>query len=87
MSSNSCGSDGWIRGWHRLWLECDLISVVNLFLSRSHQVPWEVKDDWLECVHYAAQMNLKVSHIFCEGNSVIDLFAKHELTVSSPICL
>ncbi|XP_050217388.1 uncharacterized protein LOC126668220 [Mercurialis annua] len=75
----------WKRGWHSLWLECDSTFMVQLFTSKSKNVPWEYLHDWLSCLHQISKMNFQVSHIYREGNRVADLLAKHGATAASYI--
>ncbi|WCJ36046.1 hypothetical protein M5689_017268 [Euphorbia peplus] len=69
-------SVAWERGWHNIWLECDSSYVVELFKKRSSQVPWEVRQDWLQCMRNISDMSFVVSHIFREGNRVADALAR-----------
>lgn len=60
------------RGWHHLWLESDSSYVVNLLSTRSSQVPWKYRNQWLQILECLNAMEFKVSHIYREGNSVAD---------------
>ncbi|KAL6141643.1 hypothetical protein ACLB2K_059931 [Fragaria x ananassa] len=59
----------WANQWHNLWLEVDsllLLTYFNVPLS----VLWLLRIAWRNCMHIARQMNLHISHIYREGNSV-----------------
>ena len=73
----------WTKGWHRLWLECDSLYVVNLFRTKSKKVPWELKKNWMQCLHFLTLMDVRVSHIFREGNATADLLSKHSTSATN----
>ncbi|XP_055961571.1 uncharacterized protein LOC130015445 isoform X2 [Mercurialis annua] len=50
----------WRRGWHYLWLECDSSYVVQLFLSKSINVPWVYLHRWITCLHQVSHMTFQV---------------------------
>lgn len=64
------------KGWHRLWLESDSSLVVEAFTS-PEIVPWNIRIKWRNCLHIADSMELKVSHIFREGNFCVDRLASY----------
>ena len=49
---------------------------MNLFQTRSSDVPWVVRLQWDSCLHDLSSMNFVVSHIYHEGNGVADSLAK-----------
>ncbi|KAK3229885.1 hypothetical protein Dsin_001766 [Dipteronia sinensis] len=69
----------WQNGWHRIWLESDSSYVVHLFASSSKQVPWRIRQAWQCCIYQISKMEFQVSHIFKEGNQVVDALSKHAL--------
>ncbi|KAK3204572.1 hypothetical protein Dsin_018618 [Dipteronia sinensis] len=73
----------WNLGWHRIWLESDSSYVVQLLSIRSDQVTWCVRQAWQRCIHQISHMEFQVSHIFREGNQVVDALSKHALGLSS----
>ena len=65
------------RGWSHVWLESDSTYVVNLFKTRSTEVPWSCRVQWAACLRLLQNMSLVVSHIYREGNQVADALANH----------
>ena len=61
--------------WNNIWLESDSMYIVNLFNHGIGQIPWSLHNRWLRAVYYAKRLNMVVSHIFREGNSVADRLA------------
>lgn len=59
------------KGWHRLWLECDSMLVVNAFKDAS-LVPWRIRVSWNNCIILTRKMQFMVSHICREGNICTD---------------
>ena len=41
------------KGWDRLWLESDSAYVVQLFQSRSLEVPWKLRNRWRSVFAFA----------------------------------
>ena len=66
------------HGWDRIWLESDSTYVVNLFITRSLEVPWKFKSRWIRTLGMIDHMQFRVSHIFREGNAAADALSKHE---------
>lgn len=64
----------WVRRWTHIWLETDSTLVVRYFHS-PHLVPWRLRIPWLNCFHIMRQINLRVSHVYREGNVLADLLA------------
>ncbi|KAI9178164.1 hypothetical protein LWI28_023465 [Acer negundo] len=69
----------WKYVWHRIWLESDSFYMVRLLSSCSEMVPWKVHQAWQRCIFQISQMDFQVSHIFREGNQVVDTLSKHVL--------
>ena len=63
------------KGWTSLWIESDSALVIHFLSSIKVNVPWRFVTDWFNCRASLASMNVKVSHIFREGNSVADRLA------------
>ena len=61
--------------WNNIWLESDSMYIVNLFNHGIGKIPWSLHNRWLRAVYYAKRLNMVVSHIFREGNSVADRLA------------
>ncbi|KAK3198370.1 hypothetical protein Dsin_021785 [Dipteronia sinensis] len=81
----------------QLWV-CHVWEVVGVFfglvdlllrpvsqspLVRSDQVTWRVRQAWQRCIRQISHMEFQVSHIFREGNKVMDALSKHTLGLSS----
>lgn len=62
------------KGWHRLWLECNSTLVIQAF-SLPDLVPWRLRTQWKNCLLTSSSMNLKVTHIYREGNHCADKLA------------
>ncbi|KAH6757393.1 kinase with adenine nucleotide alpha hydrolases-like domain-containing protein [Perilla frutescens var. hirtella] len=58
-----------------IWLEADSIYVVSLLSSRSLQVPWKLKARWRAVIDYISHIHFCVSHVYKEGNRVVDILA------------
>ena len=65
------------KGWNKLWLESDSTYVVQLFLTRSVEVPWKYKNRWRNVLHLLSTMTFQVTNIYREGNAVADALSKH----------
>lgn len=72
------------RGWHRLWIECDSLSLaVTQCLTNSHYAPpWQLHTRRLNCLDMLKVMEFHISHIYREGNKVADLLANMGLEFS-----
>ncbi|XP_019427135.1 PREDICTED: uncharacterized protein LOC109335456 [Lupinus angustifolius] len=62
------------KGWYLIWLECDSTSVVEIFMG-SKPVPWKLSNLMNKCMNTMLDMQVKVSHIFREGNACADKLA------------
>lgn len=65
-----------LRGWLSLWIETDSMLVVHYF-NKPNCIPWRLLTRWANCIHIARQMNVRITHIFREGNSVADKLANY----------
>ena len=63
--------------WMKLWLESDSTYVVQLFISRSLDVPWKFENRWRSVLALISTMDFRISHIYREGNTVADALSKH----------
>ena len=50
--------------WNNLWVESDPEYAVYSLKHRSHNVPWPLRNRWLNSLLLADKMNVKISHIF-----------------------
>ena len=46
----------------------------------SQDVPWTIRNRWLNSLTIADHLNVKISHIFQEGNYVVDNIASNKAT-------
>ena len=69
-------------GWNYLWLETDSSYVVLLVKKNSYRVPWKFRNRWIRDLQYAKNLNAHVSHIFHEGNRVVDKLASMSIDVN-----
>ncbi|KAL8503397.1 hypothetical protein ACS0TY_022219 [Phlomoides rotata] len=61
------------RGWHRIHLESDSKYVVSAFTEPSSLIiPWWLRAEWDWVQEQITPIQLRVSHIYREGNSVAD---------------
>ncbi|GAU12290.1 hypothetical protein TSUD_141980 [Trifolium subterraneum] len=65
--------------WKNLWLETDSTIVVSAFKNRSAPVAWNLRNKWHNTLVLLSSMNCIVTHIYREGNQVVDLLANHGL--------
>ncbi|KAL8492587.1 hypothetical protein ACS0TY_023974 [Phlomoides rotata] len=64
------------RGWHQIHLESDSMYVVSAFTEpHSLIIPWWLRAEWDWVQERIQPIQLRVSHIFREGNSVADFLA------------
>ncbi|PRQ16504.1 putative ribonuclease H-like domain-containing protein [Rosa chinensis] len=64
----------WVWDWKHVWLEVDS-SLVLTFLRSPHMVPWQLRVEWGNCLHWISHMHFRSSHIYREGNQVADALA------------
>jgi ribonuclease HI len=65
-----------VKRWTHVWIETDSTLVIKYFNSPS-LIPWRLKIAWLNCIHLARQINIRISHIFREGNTIADKLANY----------
>ncbi|XP_019427114.1 PREDICTED: uncharacterized protein LOC109335437 [Lupinus angustifolius] len=70
------------RGWTNIWLECDSITVVNIFNGKI-KPRWKLLGKWQRCMLLRETMNCKVTHIFREGNQCADSLANHAISAQT----
>ncbi|XP_042502492.1 uncharacterized protein LOC122079820 [Macadamia integrifolia] len=61
-------------GFNQLWVEPDSSSVVMWVQQR--KIPWFAAQQWAFLKPYLDGINWKISHIFREGNSIVDFLAR-----------
>ena len=61
--------------WSKLWIEVDSIYVFWAFRKGSVYIPWSVRNRWLREISLAKNFIVVVTHIYREGNSVVDKLA------------
>ena len=61
--------------WSNIWVETDSVYLVHLFNSGVSRIPWHFRNHWLRADKMATNMNVKISHIYKEGNCVDDKLA------------
>ncbi|XP_057811539.1 uncharacterized protein LOC131025771 [Salvia miltiorrhiza] len=69
------------RGWRKLWLESDSTYVVELLRKKLMEVPWRFLTSWKATIAFLNNFELRVSHIYREGNAAADIMAhnsRHE---------
>ncbi|XP_019433032.1 PREDICTED: uncharacterized protein LOC109339940, partial [Lupinus angustifolius] len=64
------------RGWRNLWLESNSTTVVDIFNNNS-LAPWKLFADWNNCKRKLQSMNVRITHIYREGNSCADKLASY----------
>jgi len=64
-----------LKGWTRLWIECDSTTAISIFQNKSN-IPWTLHHLWLRCMERMETMDIRISHVFREGNSCADALAK-----------
>lgn len=64
------------KGWLRLWLESDSEMVARFLQAPSSVVPWRLHALWQRYLIIRESMELRVTHIYREGNQVADALAK-----------
>ena len=64
-----------------IWVECDSSYVVGLFNSSSSSILWPYRNRRRRVQAWAKRLNIKVSHIFREDNSVVDRLASYGVTM------
>jgi len=60
------------RNWRSLWLETNSALVVLAFKT-SNQIPWPLRNIWNNVKILLVQMNFMISHIYMEGNQIVNL--------------
>ena len=72
--------------WSNVWLELDLMYIVNLFNHGIGKMPWPLCSRWSRAIQYAKRMNLVVSHIYREGNNFADRLASQASSLQLQKC-
>ena len=68
------------KGWRNLWLECDLLMVVQAF-KKVNLVPWSLRNRWRNAVIRTRDMNFIVGHIYREGNTCVDKLVSYRTDI------
>lgn len=63
-------------GWTNIWLESDSEFAVKVLRSSSESIPWRIKSCWEKYAKIRPNINVFVTHIYREGNSIADKLAK-----------
>ena len=61
------------RGWKKLWLEMDYVVTLQTFFNKEFVAPWKIRQRWMACHIMMADMQIRCSHIFREGNVPADI--------------
>ncbi|KAK2364505.1 hypothetical protein QL285_089371 [Trifolium repens] len=69
--------------WKNLWIEIDSVLVVLAFKNPDIHVAWSLRNRWHNAQVLLRQKKIIVSHIFREGNQVVDCLANHGLSLNS----
>lgn len=64
------------RGWKDLWLETNSTLAMKLIKSNGKTIPWRIKSCWEKFWTIRDDINLQVSLIHREGNSIANTLAK-----------
>jgi ribonuclease HI len=68
--------------WNNIRIEAD--SSLVAFVYKSHnQIPWSLRNRWNNAKAILQELNCMITHIFREGNQVIDSLANHGLSLDS----
>ncbi|PRQ58253.1 putative RNA-directed DNA polymerase [Rosa chinensis] len=65
------------KGWTSLWIECDSAVAIHFLANRNCSVPWRLSVDWVNCCTILSSMQIRFSHIYREGNQVVDCLANY----------
>jgi ribonuclease HI len=71
------------KNWKQLWIKSDSAIVVSTFNNPTKQVAWQLRNRWRNVMHMISQMTCVITHIYREGNQVVDLLANHGLNLNS----
>jgi ribonuclease HI len=69
------------HNWMKLWLETDSTTVVEALTNTNKQVPWFLRNRWLNMKARMLEMDCVITHIYREGNQPADILANHGLTI------
>lgn len=67
--------------WFNLWLETNSMLVLQAF-KNSNLVPWQIRNRWDNVHILLSIMHCIVTHIFREGNQVVDSLANFGFSIS-----
>jgi ribonuclease HI len=63
------------RSWMHLWIESDSHLAILAF-KNPKLIPWQLHNRWSNCLLKLSVMEVMVSHVYREGNSVADKLSK-----------
>ena len=69
--------------WLNLWVDTDSTFVSWLFQSNASHIPWKLRNRWNRANRWAKLLNVRISHIYREGNCVVDRLASLATTPST----
>ncbi|KAL8547600.1 hypothetical protein ACS0TY_007065 [Phlomoides rotata] len=75
------------NGWTKIWLESDSTYVVHILKSSLPEVPRRLLDRWHRVRRLRTKLSIVVSHIYKEGNVVVDKLTREEVYNFSRMCL
>jgi hypothetical protein len=71
----------YVRNWKQLWIESD--SKLAILAYRNQKIiPWQLQNRWSNCLLKIIDMDVIVSHVYREGNSIVDKLSKLGLNVN-----
>lgn len=41
----------WLRGWHKLRIECDAMSMTQCLQNLGYSLPWQLHTCWFNCLY------------------------------------
>lgn len=41
----------WLRGWHKLRIECDAMSMTQCLQNFGYSLPWKLHTSWFNCLY------------------------------------
>lgn len=74
-----------LHSWSSLWLETDSTLVHAAFNNRTI-VPWDLRNQWDNCILLLRNFPFYASHIYWEGNVCADALANHGLALTLYKC-
>ncbi|GAU19900.1 hypothetical protein TSUD_95050 [Trifolium subterraneum] len=69
------------RGWKHLWIESDS-RIAILAFKNSKIIPWQLHNRWSNSLAKLIDMEILVTHVYRDGNTVVDKLTKLGLIVN-----